>query len=93
MKAGAALARRGMQSVTVPQSNEELLMLYLSLPSQKRGEVFAPTARTAEIAGVSQRTVNLWIHSGLIQAIRIGKKYQVRLESLREFLKAVVDGD
>lgn len=65
-----------------------LLSLYLSLSPSRREKLFADTSRSAEIAGVSQRTVQLWIESGLVRAIRIGRRYRVDLDSLREFLES-----
>jgi excisionase family DNA binding protein len=67
--------------------SERLLQLYLTLPERKRHEEFAGTAEVAEITCLSQRTIQLWIEIGAIQAISIGKKYQVYLSSLREYLK------
>ncbi len=71
--------------------NEELLNLYLTLPKRKREEKFADTARAAEIAGLSQRTIQLWIEIGSIKAIRIGKKYMVSLDSLMRYLRNQID--
>ena len=65
---------------------EELLGVYLRLSYEQREEQFAPTARVAEITGLSQRTIELWIDIGALLAVRIGKKYQVSLASLREHL-------
>jgi excisionase family DNA binding protein len=68
-------------------SDEELLMMYLSMPKKERGELFADTARAAELTDLSQRTIQFWIETGAIRAIPIGKKYQVYLESLGDYLK------
>jgi excisionase family DNA binding protein len=71
-----------------PSTTDELLDLYLSMPFGERDERFASTARAAEIAGVSQRTIQLWIELGAVGAVCIGKKYQVSLDSLREWLRS-----
>ncbi len=68
-------------------STEQLLELDLRLPAKERAARFADTARCAAIVGVSQRTILVWIDSGMIRAIPIGKKYQVCLVSLRKHLK------
>lgn len=76
---------------SLPQSDEELLKRYLSLsPEQREGE-FADTSRVAEITGLSQRTVVNWIREGRIRALRIGKKYQVVLATLHEYLQKAED--
>lgn len=68
-------------------TEEELLNIFLSLhPAQRRTE-FADTARTADIAGLSRRTIQGWIDTGLVLAVRVGKKYQVWLPSLRFYLR------
>jgi excisionase family DNA binding protein len=72
-------------------TDEELLELYLSLPTKRREERFADTARAAEITDVSVRTIQLWIESGAVRAITVGRKYRVDLISLREYLKSQMD--
>lgn len=68
-------------------ANEELLPLYLELSEAERRKRFADTARAAELYGVSQRTIQNWIEWGWVQAIKIGKKHQVYLNSVTEFIK------
>ena len=72
-------------------TDDELLDLYLALPNKQRQEKFVDTAQAAEFAGISQRTIQLWIEIGTIRAVPIGKKYRVHLHSLREYLKTRVD--
>lgn len=67
-------------------AKDELLPLYFEMPEEERRKLFADTARTAEIFGVSQRTIQFWIESGWIRAITIGKKYQVYLNSVKEYI-------
>jgi excisionase family DNA binding protein len=71
--------------------NEELLELYLCLPKKRREERFTDTAHAAEMTGLSVRTIQSWIESGVVRAIHIGKKYQVDLNSLKEFLRGQTD--
>ena len=68
-------------------TDEELLSLYLSLSPAFREEAFISTAHAAEITGVSIRTIQLWIESGAVRAIVIGRKYKIVLESLKSHLK------
>jgi excisionase family DNA binding protein len=65
----------------------DLLRLYLEMPRDQRHERFAGTARVARLTGLSQRTVLTWIGMGAIRAVSIGRKYQVDLDTLREYLR------
>lgn len=77
--------------MTETLAGEDLLSLYLSLPEEKRKQKFANTSEAARMVGLSQRTIQLWIEVGFIMAIKIGRKYQVSLDSLRAYLKSRVD--
>ena len=66
--------------------NQELLKLYLSLPKPQRDKRFADTARVAELTGSSRRTVQFWVQIGAVDAVLIGKKYEVDLDSLTAYL-------
>jgi excisionase family DNA binding protein len=70
---------------------EDLLNLYLSLPEEKRQQKFANTSEAARMVGLSRRTIQMWIEVGLIAAIKIGRKYQVSVDSLRAYLKSRAD--
>ena len=72
---------------------EELLERYLGLDERRRAQQFADTARVANFVGLSQRTIQLWIEIGLIQAVRIGRKYQVDLESVKAHLRACASSE
>jgi excisionase family DNA binding protein len=69
-----------------PSSDRDLLVLFLSLSKTERKNQFADTAQTAEIVGMSRRTVQLWIELGQIRAVRVGKKYHVHLDSVHGYL-------
>ncbi|MCI0661206.1 MAG: helix-turn-helix domain-containing protein [Acidobacteria bacterium] len=69
-------------------SDEELLERYLSLSEKQREEEFLTTACAAEIAGMSQRTIQLWVDVGDIRAIYLGRKCIVHRESLMAYLKS-----
>jgi excisionase family DNA binding protein len=80
------------QKINTPiLSNEQLLDFYLGLPSKERDGMFAETARAAEIVGLSQRTIQLWIEIGLIRALLLGGKYKICLQSLRGYLKSCIE--
>lgn len=81
----------GGQGASETPSGEDLLSLYLSLPQEKRRQKFAGTSEAAAMVGLSQRTIQMWIEVGVIAAIKIGRKYQVSLDSLRAFLRSRVD--
>jgi len=68
-------------------TDAELLSLYLSVRPAEREKAFINTAHAAEITGVSMRTIQLWIESGAVRAILIGRKYRIVLESLTAHLE------
>lgn len=72
-------------------TDEQLLEVYLGLPRKERDERFADTARAAEIVGLSQRTIQLWIEIGLIRAFFLGGKYKICLHSLKGYLKSRIE--
>ena len=72
---------------------KELLEYDLGLDGKRRARQFADTARVANFVGLSQRTIQLWIEIGLIRAVRIGRKYQVDLESVKAHLRACASGE
>lgn len=80
-----------MQSKPSPTAfeltEEDLLEQYLSFPRKVREERFISTARAAELAGLSVRTIQFWIEIGFVQAITIGRKYRVDVDSLRRHLR------
>ncbi len=67
-------------------TSQELLNLFLSLTPQQRQLRFADTSRAAQITGLTQRTIQMWIEFGSIDAVHVGRKYQIDLESLRNYL-------
>lgn len=76
-------------AVPAPQTEktgEDLLNLFLSLPPKQRLHRFADTARAAEITGLTQRTIQMWIEFGSIRAVHVGRKYQIDLDSLKSYL-------
>lgn len=83
--------RAAVQAQSTALTVSELLNLYLATPQKQREEQFVSTARAAEIAGVSQRTIQSWIDCGDLCVIRIGKTYRVNRDSLRQFLLEGMD--
>jgi len=67
-------------------TDSELLEFFISQTEQARSQTFVCTSEAAAIAGVSQRTVQGWIDSGVIRAVAVGKKYRVLRESLHGYL-------
>jgi excisionase family DNA binding protein len=85
-------ASRSSIDASAGVSREELLEIYLSLSPESRERRFVSTARAAELSGLSQRTIQRWIEAGIVNAVPVGKKYQVDLVSLRECLSKHLDG-
>lgn len=79
--------RVASETICEGPSHQDLLKMYLDLPKKERSNLFADTARAAELTDLSQRTIQFWIETGSIRAVPIGKKYQVYLESLRAYLE------
>jgi excisionase family DNA binding protein len=77
------------QAEVEPPLPESLLELFLRLSVTERGAEFVGTDRAAELLGVSRRTIQLWIELGVIRAVRIGKRYEVSLSSVRDYLRAI----
>ena len=73
--------------VIVDITVEELLDRYIGLSENQREEEFLTTERAAEIAGMSQRTIQLWVDAGDLRAIFLGRKCRVHRASLMAYLK------
>jgi excisionase family DNA binding protein len=67
-------------------NDAELLELYINTPPADRAQLFASTSRTARIVGLSQRTIQFWIETGIIRAVRVGQIYYVDLAFLKHYL-------
>jgi excisionase family DNA binding protein len=74
-------------TVIVDITDEELLDRYISLSEKERVEEFLTTEHAAEIAGMSQRTIQLWVDVGDLRAIFLGRKCRVHRDSLMAYLK------
>ena len=68
------MANTTSSALTSDSTDGELLSLYLSSPPAHREKTFITTAQAAEMTGVSMRTIQLWIESGAVRAIVIGRK-------------------
>jgi excisionase family DNA binding protein len=77
----------GAKLQVADSTEEQLLELYLSLSNKDRAERFGDTRHAAQLTGVSVRTIQFWIETGMIRAIAIGNRYRVDLYSVREYLK------
>ncbi len=92
-EAGSGVRYWGWGAEGLKMIEEELLEYYLGLDEKRRARQFADTAWVANFVGLSQRTIQLWIEIGLIRAVRIGRKYQVDLESVKAHLRACASGE
>jgi len=70
----------------VKSAQGRLLKYWLSLSQEIRREEFADTRRAADIAGVSSRTMRNWIDAGFVCSLRIGKKHQISVNSLKRYM-------
>ena len=73
-------------------TEEDMLDEYLKLSKQQRQDRFMGTASAAEFTGLSIRTIQSWIESGRVRAFALGKKYQLDVTSLKEYLKNLANG-
>ncbi len=65
----------------------DLVTVYCALSHQQRQERFFGTADIADKYGIARRTIQDWISSGLIAAVKIGKKYRVEALSVEAYLQ------
>lgn len=79
---------RSNKNPSIDESTQQnLLQRYLALSSAERSREFVDTAQTANLLGLSRRTVQLWVELGIVNAVSIGKKHFVFLDSLRKALE------
>ena len=71
---------------------ENLSKLYRNMPEGQRPLRFADTAAVADRYAIPVRTLHNWIGLGLIQAVKIGKKYKVYLPSVNAYLAGCARG-
>jgi excisionase family DNA binding protein len=72
-------------------SKKELVDVYFSYSPDQRKRLFASTAATSNVYGISQRTLQRWIEEGVIVAIRIGEKYQIYLPAMERYIAECSD--
>jgi excisionase family DNA binding protein len=75
----------------VKGKSDHLLHLYLSLPADRREQMFPGTTRAAKLVGIPRRTIQFWVEIGKIEAISVGRKYKVHLESLLALIQSHVN--
>jgi excisionase family DNA binding protein len=67
----------------LPNTREDALVrLFLRLSPRERVAKFTTTSHAAELVGVSRRTIQLWVELGWLDAVRVGRRYQVSVASL-----------
>jgi len=76
-----------IDSRTSEPTEQLLLQRYLALSSLERKREFAGTAETANLLGLSRRTVQLWVETGIVKSVSIGRKHFICLDSLRKVLE------
>jgi excisionase family DNA binding protein len=76
-------------SNAAPKSKSEyLIRLYLSLPADRREQMFPGTTRAAKLVGIPRRTIQFWVEIGKVEAICVGRKYKVHFESLLALIQS-----
>lgn len=65
----------------------QLLNLYMAASVQERTKLFAHTGRAADLTGLSRRTIQLWVETGAVRAIAIGRRYEIYLPTLTGYLE------
>jgi len=78
-------------NTVVKSKGEHLLRLYLSLPADRREQMFPGTTRAAKLVGIPRRTIQFWVEIGKVEAISVGRKYKVHFESLLALIQSHVD--
>jgi hypothetical protein len=53
--------------------------------------MFPGTMRAAKLVGISRRTIQFWVEIGKVEAISVGRKYKVHLESLLALIQSHVN--
>jgi excisionase family DNA binding protein len=84
MSARLLSSDKSTQRLKYPE--QVLLELWFSLSDKERSAQFIDTKTAAQRVAVSPRTIRLWIESGRVNAVQIGKKYQIHTNSLTEFI-------
>jgi excisionase family DNA binding protein len=67
-------------------ADKRLVDFWFALSAKERANEFIDTSTAAELAAVSQRTIRFWIDDGLIQALKVGKKYQIQKRSVKDYI-------
>jgi len=69
-----------------------LLDLWMTLPESERQRQFLTTSDAAQLVGRSQRTIQMWVLEGKIQAVHVGSKYEIHVKSLKDYLRLQMNG-
>jgi hypothetical protein len=71
-------------SITAP---EDLLERYLALAADDRHREFLSTTGAAEFTGKARRTIQFWVEIGVVEAVFIGNRCWISVDSLKKYLK------
>ena len=64
---------------------------YLRLDPIERRRAFLSTRDAARELGVAQRTLQTWIVEGKLEAVRVGGRYLIEVDSLTSFVRNAMD--
>jgi hypothetical protein len=70
---------------------EELLERYLALAGENRDQAFLSTAGAAELTGKARRTIQFWVEIGVVEAVFIGNRCWISVDSLKRYLRGRAD--
>ncbi len=82
----------GNSKVVIDATKEDLLARYLTLPENQRDQEFPDTESAAKLTGMSRRTIQFWGEIGAVEAIFVGRKCRVDVDSLKTYLKSRIEG-
>lgn len=74
------------------EAHDQLLERYMALSEEQRKEEFFDTESAAATAGLSRRTIQYWADIGAVEAVFIGRKWWISVESLRDYIKRQANG-
>jgi excisionase family DNA binding protein len=72
-------------------ATEELSERYLVLAGENRDREFLSTTRAAELTGKARRTIQFWVEIGVVEAVFVGNKCWISVDSLKRYLRRRAD--
>lgn len=71
----------------ITAATEELLERYFALTGENRDREFLSTKRAAELTGKARRTIQFWVEIGVVEAVFIGNRCWISVDSLKSYLR------